>query len=448
MAAASSDGSLRVTDRNGTVYTLSGCLGQGGQGSVWKTQFPDRVVKLLSRRDQAEGLRHRLSYVRMLPIADLPVARPLQLLRPPHVGYVATLLRDMVPLSALCVPPGGEAVADWYWRTGGLRRRLRLLAHLGEVFAELHGKGLAYVDVSPGNLFVSGPVEHEEAWLIDADNLRHDSALEGAVFTPGYGAPEVISGQSGPTTLSDAWGFAVVVVQALALVHPFCGDAVNQGPPELEEQAFEARLPWVGHRTENSNRATHGVPLDMVMGKRLLELASRTFENVSPLARPGVSAWVEALHATADQCALCAGCSSTFLANAAECPWCGEPRPKLQQLAIERWEPGHGVVEGLVPVARLALGDQPLPLTRRVTRGQVGPGARLSDGVLTPVEGGIQVQMTGIEACLTRQGAGVQPIPLEAGRPRILPRRDPRGGWLLHLGPLDTPHRVLRLGGA
>lgn len=436
-----------VFDARGTSYQLLACLGRGGQGSVWETSFPDRVVKLLDRRSAADRLRRRLDYVRGLPLDGLPIARPLELLRAPDVGYVATLLRDMVPLTRLCSPPPGSPLGEWYLSAGGLRRRLRLLAHAGEVFLELHGKGLAYVDVSPGNVFVSGSTEHEEAWLIDADNLRHDSPLDGAIYTPGYGAPEVIHRKSGPTSLSDAWGFAVLVYQVLTLVHPFCGDLVNDGPPEHEELAFEAQLPWVNHGTNPRNRASHGIPAGLVMGSRLLELARKTFEiSVSdPLCRPGVAAWVDVLHATADQTLLCPACTNTFLVNAPECPWCGARKAPPMRLSIERWEPGHGVVQGIDPVARLALGEQPLRLTRRLTRGHVGPEARRTDGVLTPVEQGIQVQMTGGKAWLTREGVAPLPEPLLLETsPRTLPRRDPAGSWMLHLGPLDTPHRVLR----
>src|SRR4051812_23624937 len=84
-----------VTDENGTVHTLEECLGRGGQGAVWRAQGGRRVVKLLSRRQDRESLRRRIAAVTRMPLRDLHVARPLALLRPPDVGYVAELLDEM-----------------------------------------------------------------------------------------------------------------------------------------------------------------------------------------------------------------------------------------------------------------------------------------------------------------------------------------------------------------
>lgn len=446
MSPRTSEGDLpvqQVFDSNGMGYELIECLGQGGQGSVWKTQYSDRVVKILGRGGAPEALRRKLAYVRALRLGDLPVASPLELLKAPRVGYVARLLRDMIPLEHLAVPPAGGSLAEWYRSSGGLRRRLRLLAHLGEVFAELHGKGLAYCDVSPSNVFVSADPAHEEAWLIDADNLRHDGVV--SVCTPGYGAPEILSGRSGATSLSDAWGFAVLVFQVLTAVHPFCGDMVVDGPPELEEEAFHWQLPWVGHRADRKNQASHGIPSEWVMGSRLLDLACRTFEDPSPMKRPGVSEWVEVLHTTADQTISCGECGSSMLASASHCPWCDSPKPGASMLPMLRWDPPRGVVQGLSPVARLAMTEQQVALTRRLTQGMSGLESRVVDGWLTPVERGLRVEITAGDAWLTRHGASPAERALR-GSPCTIPRRDPGGTWLLHFGPLDRPHRVLRLG--
>lgn len=85
--------------------------------------------------------------------------------------------------------------------------------------------------------------EAHEAWLIDLDNLCTHSEPGRAVFTPYYGAPEIVTGRSGATSLSDAWAFAVLAFNALTLLHPLCGDLVRDGEPELEEQALTGQVP-------------------------------------------------------------------------------------------------------------------------------------------------------------------------------------------------------------
>jgi DNA-binding helix-hairpin-helix protein with protein kinase domain len=59
-----------------------------------------------------------------------------------------------------------------YRDTGSFGRRLQILKQLAETLAKLHGRGLAFGDLSPNNIFVSQSVEHHQVWLIDADNIH------------------------------------------------------------------------------------------------------------------------------------------------------------------------------------------------------------------------------------------------------------------------------------
>lgn len=67
------------------------------------------------------------------------------------------LVTGMWPLEKLLAPPPGHGVTAWYLNSGGLAWRLRLLAHLADLMAELHGRGLV--------------------WLIDADNLHYEDQV-------------------------------------------------------------------------------------------------------------------------------------------------------------------------------------------------------------------------------------------------------------------------------
>ena len=435
-----------VTDENGTVHRLERRLGQGGQGAVWLTRGGRQVVKLFPPARDREALRRQIAFVKRLDLRDLHVARPLALLRAPEVGYVAEFLSDMVSIRELLAPPREASIARWYSETGGLRRRLRLLAHAGEALASLHARGLIYGDVSHGNVFVSSPVQASEAWLIDLDNLRHDSDPARVVYTPGYGAPEIVDGTRGCTSLSDAWAFAVLAFNTLALVHPFCGDLVTDGEPELEEEAFAARLPWVDHSTDGRNRAQHGIPREVVLGPQLRALARETFEDGvrDVLKRPGVARWVERLHLAADQTVRCHGCEGTFLVNATTCPWCQAARPPIVHVQIHRWEPQRGIVEAMGTVARLPLGAEPLELTRRHTQGESGIRARAVELSLERRERGVLVRAGGASAWVTPPGkTSAEDALAIAGRGRILPLEDvPERSWVVHFEAVDTPHRV------
>ena len=434
----------QVIDETGAVHTLSRRIGAGGQGEVWLAEGGRRIVKLLNQGGNADAMRRQFAFVRRLDLAEIHVARPIAVLRPPHVGYVAEFLGDMVSIKDLLEAPP-SSMLKWHIDSGGLRRRLRLLAHAGEALAALHGRGVVYADVSHNNVFVSEPVEACEAWLIDLDNLSHESDRRRAIYTPGYGAPEVVGKEHGCTTLSDAWAFAVLVWQSLTLTHPFIGDLVNDGEPELEEAAFGAKLPWVGHSADDRNICTTGLPPDLVMAGRLVDLARRTFEDglSDRTKRPGVSEWVDRLHAAADQTVRCGECAGTFFVTAAECPWCDEPRPKVVPVRIARWHPEKGLVQGAVRLGQLPLTPEGLVLPRRLTEGLTGPLAREPHVELKPVARGISVRAAaGREAWVAPISKAPEERHSVAGRGRIVPAR----GWMVFFEEPDQPQRAFVLG--
>lgn len=325
-----------VRDTNRAEYALGQVLGEGGQGRVHAVTGKALAVKVLQAGTAAvrDRLANEVARVRRLDLAGLPLARPLALLAPPHVGYVMELLTDMVPMSRLVHPPRGAAnVLPWYLESGGLGRRLRLLARLADVLASLHGRGLSYGDLSPDNVFVSERVEASEVWLIDCDNI-HAGVSPRSVYTPGYAAPELFQRghQVGADTLTDAWSFATLAFETLAVLHPFDGDRVHDGDPRWEDIAFRGGLPWVDDPSDLSNAAAgRGLPRSVVLSSQLRALAAECFgdSRLDRLRRPGVAAWADLLNKAADQVLTCPACSGGYFLNLATCPWCEAPRPEF-----------------------------------------------------------------------------------------------------------------------
>lgn len=440
-----SDGPLQqVVDEAGTIHTLVKKIGAGGQGEVWLTEGGRRIVKLLRAGADAEMLRRQFAFVRRLDLGGLHVAKPIAVLKKPYFGYVADFLGDMVPIKTLMEAPSQDLVR-WHIDTGSLRRRLRLLAHTGEALLGLHAKGVVYADVSHNNVFVSEPVTAVESWLIDLDNLSHESDPCRAIYTPGYGAPEIVAGRSGCTSLSDAWAFAVLAWHLLTLHHPFIGDLVNDGEPELEEQAFAGRLPWVGHSTDDRNRCSTGLPFDLVLAGRLMELAKRTFEDgvTDRKKRTSVSEWVDRLHIAADQTVLCASCGGTYFVTASECPWCDAQRPAVTTVRLLRWQPNKGLVDGATRLWQLPLTNDGLVLTRRVTEGRIGIAGRAPHVELTLVQRGVSVRAaTGCTAWVAPIDKATEERHEVSERGRILPA----SGWMVFFEEPDKPQRVAVIG--
>lgn len=437
----------RVVDELGTVYELEKELGRGGQGAVFAVKGGKRAVKILLDRSPArrERLRLQLRTVRRLfDLKEMAIATPLEMLKPPHLGYVMELLTGMVPISKLIdVPKQVTDLAEWYLDGGGLRRRLLLLARCSEILSQLHGKGLVYTDPSPNNIFISEDVDAREIRLIDADNLHYEKSSSRGFYTPGYGAPELVQGKSGADTLTDAHAFAAIAFQTLSLVHPLMGDMVNEGEPELETQALEGKLPWIDDTEENRNATTQGFPRDIVLSPRLRELCQRCFGAglKEPKQRPGIAQWTEKLYAAADFTLRCPECQSTYYANQKVCSWCDYPRPTFVQVRIQRWEPLQGSFKEQKPLQANALADsEPLILTKRFVSGRIGIDSH-QENIELVLEGetiGVR-SLNGKCLWLTSDSAQKE---VRERRVSFPVKPGQYNNYILHFGNLDGSHRI------
>lgn len=317
-----------VKDTSGAQYDLGNKLGQGGQGAVFETQHPSVLVKLtkiLSPEKKKQTEAH-LQWLQRQPLEALNIARPLALiLEEKRAGYVMELMDGLAPLKQL-LESTQECGLEGFLETGGLVRRIKLLGKLARTLAKLHGMGLAYGDLSPDNIFISNDSNYSEVWLIDCDNICYNSrSSEAGVYTPDYGAPEILKGLSGINSYTDSWSFAVIAYQLLTMKHPLKGDMVNDGEPELEEQTLQGDFPWVGHTEDNSNSCSDGIPDELVIGNKLASLLNQCFVDGlhSPEMRPTLSSWADAFEDSDKVILNCEDCSSSFYFNAAQqCSFC------------------------------------------------------------------------------------------------------------------------------
>lgn len=325
-----------VQDRQGAIYELTGKLSEGGQGIVCRTQFPGVLVKVA--RFPADDPRTKswfehMQWVSRLPLESLKIARPQTLIVKPRFGYVMELMDGLTPLSAvleetMAAMHDGRGLQGFI-DSGGLVKRLRLLESLCTTLAALHGRGLAYGDLSPGNIFVSRSRDHAEVWLIDCDNISLLSREGGQkIYTPDYGAPEIMRGESGINSLTDSWSVGVIAFQLLTLLHPLKGDLVVNGEPEEEERALFGKVAWVDDADDDVNRSSTGLPRDLVLTTKLRDLFQQCFGagRTDPSARPTLAEWRAAFEAAAAMLMTCRGddaCGSGFYFNGSRhCPFC------------------------------------------------------------------------------------------------------------------------------
>lgn len=326
----------KVWDRKETAYELTSKFGEGGQGMVCTTQFPNVLVKVSKRSNKdprtIAWYKH-LEWLIHQPLEGLKIARPKSLIVKPRFGYVMELMDGLEPLktlleNSLIAVQEGRGLTS-YQDTGGLSRRVRLLSRLARSMAALHGRALAYGDLSPSNVFVSKSHAYNEVWLIDCDNISVLSREGGQkVYTPDYGAPEILREESGINSLTDSWSFAVLAFQLLTLLHPLKGDIINDGEPELEYLALRGELPWIDHPSDKRNQTNNGLPREQMLTKRLRESFEVCFNAGLNNAeyRPSMAAWAETFEAAAMllvECDANGGCGNSFLFNSMrKCPFC------------------------------------------------------------------------------------------------------------------------------
>lgn len=375
---------LPLADEYGNLHYVGTELSRGGQGVVFRTMDADLAIKqpldASGQPDKNADLRNRFQNIRLLPIPHrIPVSLPLAILRD-ESGYVMRLLNEMhsfnifdmdgttkktleerkseLPQWLAAIPDREMALRLFHYAdTGSTRRRLLALSKCASILARLHNVGLVYGDISPNNAFV-GSETSGDVWLIDADNLRFELPRGGdSVYTPGYGAPEVVQGcdQSRPRT--DCWAFAVMAFKLLALCHPFIGkkvlepdnedagwDAESEAdgvPVDLDEQAYAGYFAFIDDNEDDSNRGVGGLPRALIATPALRVLFQETFGSgrEKPHCRPAIGFWALELAKAFDVSLECPECQMSYFAHDhSQCPYCSASRRTFIRVTTPRWE--------------------------------------------------------------------------------------------------------------
>jgi serine/threonine protein kinase len=380
-----------LVDEYGNIHTIREELARGGQGIVYRTTDGDLAIKqpldTSGRPDQAIDLRQRFHNIRLLPLpARIQISLPMAILRD-EPGYVMRLLNGMKPFESfemngtaqqgikdainkgsLSCPAWLERIPDekmrlrliHYAQTGSTRRRLFALSQCASILARLHSVGLVYGDISAKNVFI-GEGETPEVWLIDADNLRLEMSEGGStVFTPHYGAPELVQGGDQTRPRTDCWAFAVLAFQSLTLCHPFIGRRVlepeateggwdadpktpGEAPADMDEQAYAGYLPFIDDRNDDSNTAIpgSGLPRELVLTPETIKLFQVTFGvgRTEYHRRPAMAFWALELIKAFDRSLTCPECTMSYFVSAhAKCPYCNALCPPYARIKTPRGE--------------------------------------------------------------------------------------------------------------
>lgn len=367
-------------------FLLRGEIARGGQGAVYRTQYPNTVIKLeldngklIPANDES---RKKFQKVMTLPIPqNSNVTLPMNILEK-FSGYTMRMMDDMTsfldafggtvdeePLNS----PWLESIAQdnpqlamiffKLIKRGGLRRFFRAYMYAAQILAKIHGAGLVYCDFSHRNIFISKDMNFCHVWLIDADNLdyqKNTRAQDKYFYTPHIGAPELHRRESGCTFYSDAFAFASTFFQQLTNHHPFDGAAFDEKLEEIELEEAEiyrdcGEFPWIFDSEDDSNFWEEGGLFTEFLPPTIMNLLDETFGAEKGLfkisRRPSMSEWSFALAQTLDEIIRCPHCKMDRHGNAAKCSWCDAEHVVFTMNATfvtgaKLWDYAHEIAKG------------------------------------------------------------------------------------------------------
>ena len=308
-------------------------LGRGGQGVVYRTEEPNIALKLaLQKGNEIENEQDIIVFkdnikdllLKQVPF-DVNVSIPLSVLKD-KAGYVMKLLNTAKSFEKF-TNTGIKDLND-YNNAGTLRLRSFALGKAASTLSRLHGMGLVYGDISDKNIFFI-PDKDDKCviWFIDADNIDYDKKSPSIVYTPGFGAPELVQQQDGIRPQSDCFAFSVLLSLVISLAHPFEGKALNQDNSDSDDffdvddsLAYSGQLPWIDDPDDRSNEETlknQGLPRDIIFTKSVHMLLEKTFckGRIYPAARPSIYHFVRALIQEHDLTIKCQFCNFTLPIN-------------------------------------------------------------------------------------------------------------------------------------
>lgn len=334
------EGLKNVIDASGKSYEIDRIIGEGGQGRIYLLKDGTHIVKMFPNGPRSLTMKSDINYLIKLGLDKRHYAVPLREIVSPSPGYIAEFASGMIPLSELKWKEQADNFIEWYKNSGGTRKRYRVLANLAYILRSLHSKVLTYCDLSPSNIYVSADPDKAAVFLLDMDNVRHRTGIKHNIFTPFYGAPEIVNATDANTPMSDCFSFAVIAYELLTSSHPLIGDYVDEDA-DREPDALGGKIPWVEDSNNSINSRTTGIDSKYFVSSYMMKLFHRTFEAGlnEPNKRPDMFDWYDAIVESMNGLLTCSTCGIDYPYDRfGHCTHCKTTPESVLHVVMRSWD--------------------------------------------------------------------------------------------------------------
>ena len=217
-------------------------------------------------------------------------------------------------------PPNFVGLAAHFRREVNVQHRELLTAciHLVEAYRALHSQGIAYRDISQGNVFFDPATG--EVLVCDNDNAIVEGKDAGIAGTVDFMAPELVRGDPSatPRTQTDLHSLAVLLFEMLTTQHPLKGaleyrfNCIDPGPrrsysAQIRYSSLTLMTPATGLWKESKTTCK---PPGMRFPSRYSRLFTKAFTEGlhQPERRVRETQWRDAMSTARDMIAYCQHC--------------------------------------------------------------------------------------------------------------------------------------------